>query len=131
METATKADLAELEDRLNTRLDKMDARQDATEVRLDKMDARLDKMDARLDDLKQGQEMLRSEMQHFSDDLKEVMRDNQTELLKAFYSYATTTDLKLNDAAASDANLRERLSAVERRVTELERKSLLPNQPDA
>ena len=124
METATKADLAELEDRLNTRLDKMDARQDATEVRLDKMDARLD-------DLKQGQEMLRSEMQHFSDDLKEVMRDNQTELLKAFYSYATTTDLKLNDAAASDANLRERLSAVERRVTELERKSLLPNQPDA
>ena len=33
-------------------------------------------------------DMLRSEFQHSFDELKETMRDAQTELLKAFYNYA-------------------------------------------
>jgi len=33
-------------------------------------------------------EILRSEMQHSLQDLTETMRDGQTEVLKAFYSFA-------------------------------------------
>jgi hypothetical protein len=38
---------------------------------------------------------LRSEFQHGFDDLKETLRDVQTELLKAFYAFAQSTDAKL------------------------------------
>ncbi|HMD70902.1 MAG TPA: hypothetical protein VKF41_06135 [Bryobacteraceae bacterium] len=38
--------------------------------------------------LKQDMEQLRSEFHHGFDDLKEAMRDGQTEILKAFYSFA-------------------------------------------
>jgi hypothetical protein len=40
-------------------------------------------------------EQLRSEFQHGFDDLKETLRDVQTELLKAFYAFAQSTDAKL------------------------------------
>ena len=73
--------------------------------------------------------MLSSEMHHVFDDLKESMRDTQTELLKAFYGFAQSTDLKLANAEANDASLKERLSVVERRLTELERKINFPDQP--
>ena len=33
------------------------------------------------------------------------MRDSQTELLKAFYGFAQSTDLKLADAQSSDSSL--------------------------
>jgi hypothetical protein len=74
-------------------------------------------------------EMLRAEMGHLFDDLKETFRDSQTELLKAFDNYAQSTDLKLKDGAASDTNLKERLSVVERRLTELELKVNFPDHP--
>lgn len=38
-------------------------------------------------DLREVAEQLRSEFQHGFDELKETMRDGQTELLRAFYSY--------------------------------------------
>jgi hypothetical protein len=37
-------------------------------------------------DLHSAVEQLRSEMQHQFDELKETMRDSQTEILKAFYA---------------------------------------------
>ncbi|MGA3017624.1 MAG: hypothetical protein ABSF62_10935 [Bryobacteraceae bacterium] len=39
-------------------------------------------------DLQQLGEQVRSEFQHGFDDLKETMRDSQTELLKVFYGFA-------------------------------------------
>jgi hypothetical protein len=39
-------------------------------------------------ELKQSIDMLRSEMHHIYDDLKESFRDGQTEVLKAFYTLA-------------------------------------------
>jgi hypothetical protein len=47
-------------------------------------------------DLKQEIGMLRSEMQHTSDDLKEAFRDGQTELLKAFYNYSRNNDERVS-----------------------------------
>ena len=50
-------------------------------------------------------DMLRAEMGHSFDGLKQTFRDSQTELLKASYNYAQSTDIKLKDGAAGDANL--------------------------
>ena len=102
---ATKGDLQDLESRQSERLQDLEARQN------------------------ERHEMLRTEMGHSFHDLKEDFRDAQTELLKAFYNYAQSADLKLQDGAASDASLRERLSVVERRLTELERKVSFPDHP--
>ncbi len=75
---------------------------------------------------KQNVEELRSEFHHAYDDLKETFRDGQTEMLKAFYSYAQSTDAKLKESELADMLLRSRLSAVESRVTDIERRI---NQP--
>jgi len=40
-------------------------------------------------------EQVRSEFHHSFDDLKEAMRDGQTELLKAFYNFAQTSDERM------------------------------------
>ena len=45
------------------------------------------------------------------------MRDGQTELLKAFYGHARSTDAKLKTVENADMRLRERFTAVEYRVT--------------
>jgi hypothetical protein len=77
-------------------------------------------------EFRQDIEQLRSEFQHGFDELKETMRDGQTELLKAFYNYSETTDLKLRDGQSSDASLRDRMSVLERRVTEVEKRLNTP-----
>jgi hypothetical protein len=76
--------------------------------------------------LKENLEMHRSETQHGFNDVKEAMRDIQTELLKAFYSYGQTTDLKLKDGETSDAMARQRLTVVESRITDIERRLNMP-----
>ncbi|MCU1237275.1 MAG: hypothetical protein JWP63_5242 [Candidatus Solibacter sp.] len=75
---------------------------------------------------RQELEQLRSESHHGFDDLKETMRDGQTELLKAFYSFAQSTDAKLKDSELTDIVLRQRLTAVELRLTEIEKRINLP-----
>ena len=67
-------------------------------------------------------EMLRAEMGHSFDDLKQTFRDSQTELLKAFYSYRESTDLKLRDSEISDSLLRQRMTALENRQGALEKR---------
>jgi hypothetical protein len=69
---------------------------------------------------------LKGDMQSLKDDLVEAFRDGQTEMLKAFYSFAQSTDAKLKDTEISDIMLRQRLTAVESRLTELEKRLNLP-----
>jgi len=101
-EPATKQDISEL---------RAELKQDSGELRAE---------------LKQEIEQLRAESHHEFDDLRETLRDVQTELLKAFYSFAQSTDAKLKESEIADMLLRSRLSAVESRVTEIERRM---NQP--
>jgi hypothetical protein len=77
-------------------------------------------------ELKESYEQLRSEFHRDCHDLKKCIRDGQTELLKAFYNYAQSNDAKLKDSEQSDAVIRERLTAVEMRVKELEKRLNLP-----
>lgn len=75
------------------------------------------------DDLEQTLQQSKAELR---DELVEVMRDVQTELLKAFYSFAKSTEAKLSDSEISDHLIRQRVSAVESRITEIERRLNLP-----
>jgi chromosome segregation ATPase len=77
-------------------------------------------------DLQGAVEQLRSEMQHQFDELKETLRDSQTEVLKAFYGYTQTTDAKLKETEQSDIALRQRLNAVESRILEVEKRLNMP-----
>jgi hypothetical protein len=77
-------------------------------------------------EIRDNVEQLRSEFHHEFDDLRESFRDGQTELLKAFYNFAQTIEIKLRDGEQSDIALRQRLSAVEVRLTEVEKRLHLP-----
>ena len=77
---------------------------------------------------KQDIQMLRSEFQHGFDELKETVRDAQTELLKAFYNYAQSNDERVGGAAQESATLKKRLAIVESRITEVERRLNFPPQ---
>ena len=56
----------------------------------------------------------------------EAMRDGQTEILTAFYGYTQTTDAKLREGEPSDIGLRQRLTAVESRILEVEKRLNMP-----
>ena len=58
--------------------------------------------------------------------LLEGMRDIQTEMLKAFYSYAQSADLRMRETDTMTHGMRERLAAVESRITEIERRLNMP-----
>jgi FtsZ-binding cell division protein ZapB len=79
-----------------------------------------------LGQLRSDLEQQRSEFHHEFDDLKETMRDSQTEILRAFYGYTQTTDAKLKETEASDIGLRQRLTAVEERLLEVEKRLNFP-----
>ena len=102
---ATKADITTV----NERIDML--RSDVNELRSD--------VSERID-------VLRSEFQHSFDDLKETMRDAQTELLKAFYNYAQSADAKLKEGEVADFLIRGRLTAMESRQTDMERRLITP-----
>jgi hypothetical protein len=75
---------------------------------------------------KQDVEQLRSEFQHGFDELKETMRDGQTELLRAFYGFAESTQVRFKASDESEANMKKRLGIIEERITELERRVITP-----
>ena len=77
-------------------------------------------------DLRQNIAMVRSEMEHTHDSLIERMTDNQTELLKAFYSFATTAEVKFKETEIADVMIRQRLTAMESRLLEVEKRLNMP-----
>jgi hypothetical protein len=57
-------------------------------------------------DLQEFAQQLRSEFQHGFDDLKEAIRDSQTEVLKGFYGYIESLQIKLKDTESREDFLR-------------------------
>jgi hypothetical protein len=78
---------------------------------------------ARLD---QRYEMLRAEVQHGYNDLRETLRDSQTELLKAFYSFGQSNSKRFAELEGNEAAIRSRLGTIEDRLMELERRVITP-----
>ena len=75
---------------------------------------------------KQDIEQLRSEFQHGFDDLKETMRDMQTEMLKAFYNFAESNNKRLAQNEVNEIANRARIETIERRLTEVEKRLDIP-----
>ena len=100
-------------------------RQDIAELRTDTEQLRTETHQD-IGQLRFDLEQMRSEFHHGFDDLKETLRDGQTEILRAFYGYAQTTDAKLKEAEVSDIGLRQRLTAVEERLLEVEKRLNFP-----
>jgi hypothetical protein len=103
---ATKGDLTDLESRLDERL----------EIRLNESIARLN----------ESIEILRSEMNHQYRELVERISDTQTEVLRAFYSFAQTNNKRVLEVEGNEAALRSRLGTLEDRVLEIEKRLNLP-----
>ena len=71
-------------------------------------------------------EILRTEQNHRYDDLVERISDGQTELLKAFYSYATGTNKRMAELEGNEGAFRSRLATIEDRILEVERRLNMP-----
>ena len=69
---------------------------------------------------------LRAEMKSMEDRLVEAYRDGQTELLKAFYNYASSNDERVAGTEADSVTVKKRLAILESRLTEVERRLNLP-----
>ena len=60
------------------------------------------------------------------DQLTEVMRDAQTETLKAFYGFVETVQTRFKAQDDTEAGLKKRLTVLEERVLEVEKKLIMP-----
>ena len=76
--------------------------------------------------LNERHEMLRSEMQHMYGDLKETIRDVQTEILKPFYGFSESVQLHFKEVDKTDASLKERLTNIEGRLLDVEKRLNMP-----
>ena len=74
-------------------------------------------------------EMLRSEMNHGYADLKETLRDNETKLLAAFYSFAESNQKRVAEIETESAAIKSRLATIEDRLLQVERRVNFPNTP--
>ncbi|MCS6951917.1 MAG: hypothetical protein RMK57_02450 [Bryobacterales bacterium] len=59
-------------------------------------------------------------------EIRELVTDTETKLLKAFYSFVESNQKRPEGIERDQANLHERLSILERRVTEVERRLNMP-----
>ena len=95
----------------------------ATKADIAALDAKIETGRSSLDE---KIEMVRSELNHAYREIQETIRDNQTELLKAFYNYAQSADAKLKEGEVADFLIRGRLTAMESRQTDMERRLNTP-----
>jgi hypothetical protein len=68
----------------------------------------------------------RAETSHQFDDLKETFRDSQTELLKAFYSFAEGTNKRMTERELNEVSMRSRLATLEDRLLAVEKRLNMP-----
>src|ERR1017187_858411 len=80
-------------------------------------------------EVKQDLAMLRAEVHHQYDDIKETLRDNETKLLKAFYTFAESNQARLASIETESDAVKKRVGLIEERLLQLERKVNSPNHP--
>lgn len=121
---ATKADLQDL--RSEVKVDIQDLRSefknDITELKANIHDLRTE-LKANIHDLRVE---MKADLGALEERVMESMREVETNLLKAFYGWAQSTDKRLNLSEATDANYASRLGAVETRLLEVEKRLRIP-----
>ena len=73
-------------------------------------------------------QQLRSEMNHQYNDLVERISDTETKLLQAFYTYAESNQKRVAAIEMESAGLKSRLSTIEDRLTDVEKRLNMPPQ---
>ena len=125
---ATKGDIAELRSEMFGGFDtgiaqvRADMGQDFAQVRAD-MGQDFAQLRA---DMAENTAQLHSEMSHIYHDLVERMDDTKTELLRAFYAYATGNDKRIGQIEGNAAAVQSRLATIEGRLLEVEKRLNIP-----
>ncbi len=101
-EPATKQDLKQLAEHVDARFADFEQR-----------------MDARFADFEQRMDARFAE-------IRDLVTDTETKLLRAFYGFVESNQKRLEGIERNQTNLHERLSLLERRVTEVERRLNMP-----
>ena len=99
----------------------------ATKKDVERLESKLDQSVKDLEsNLDQSVQQLRAEASHNYNDLVERITDSETRLLKAFYSVAESNQKRLDSMDRNDAGVKDRLSVLEARVTEVEKRLNMP-----
>ena len=61
-------------------------------------------------EFQQDMSQLRAEFHHGFDELKETLRDSETKLLQAFYTFAESNQKRLSEVERENAGLKDRLA---------------------
>jgi hypothetical protein len=69
---------------------------------------------------------IKADLAEREDRLTEAMRDGQTEILKAFYGFTETVQTRFKAQDDTEAGLKKRLTLVEGRLIEIEKKLNMP-----
>ena len=68
----------------------------------------------------------KEDLVNLKDELVEVFRDSQTEILTAFYGFSQTIQDRFKENDQTEASLKRRLGTVEARLLEIEKRLNLP-----
>jgi DNA repair exonuclease SbcCD ATPase subunit len=99
----------------------------ALDRKIDHLDQKLERKIEQLDQkIDRKIEQLRSEVNHGYNELTETIRDSETKLLQAFYGYAASNDKRLTQNEANVAVFLSRISTLESRVMEIEKRLNFP-----
>jgi hypothetical protein len=71
-------------------------------------------------------EDVRAEMRGMEERLVEAIRDNQTEILRAFYGFTQSVQQRFKEADDTESSLRKRMTILESRLLEVERRLNMP-----
>ncbi len=115
-EPATKGDLSDLGVDLNGKIESL--RSD--------VNGKIENLNGKIESLNEKIEVLRSEVNHGYNDIVERIDDGKTELLKAFYNYATGNNKRVAELEGNEGAFRSRLATIEDRILEVEKRLNMP-----
>jgi len=76
--------------------------------------------------VEQNVQMHRGETNHQYNDLVERIDDLKTEMLRAFYAFATGEQKRMTQIEGNEATLRSRIATIEDRLLEVEKRLNIP-----
>ena len=117
---ATKGDLEDLEARLKAEISGVDSKISGLETRLT---GEISGVDSKISGL---ETRLKGEMSEVEARLTEKMRDMQTELLHAFYGFTESVQSRFRAQDDTESGLKHRLTVLETRLLEVERRLNMP-----
>jgi chromosome segregation ATPase len=135
-EPATKDDVAAVERKvavvehkvtsIELKVTAVEQKVSAVEQKVSAVEQKVSAVEQKVSAVEQNVEILRSEMHHQYNDLVERIEDGKTELLKAFYSFASGEQKRMTQIEGNEGALRSRIATIEDRLLEVEKRLNIP-----